>query len=48
VVGFARRWQADAGVGTVVAMMLPFAIATSIAWILLFFAWYLLGIPFGP
>lgn len=48
VVGFARRWQSDAGVGTVVAMMLPFAIATSIAWILLFFAWYLLGIPFGP
>jgi aminobenzoyl-glutamate transport protein len=48
VVGFARRWQPDAGVGTVVAMMLPFAIATSIAWILLFFAWYLLEIPFGP
>lgn len=48
VVGFAQRWQKDAGVGTVVAMMLPYAVATFIAWTLLFFAWYLLGIPFGP
>ena len=48
VVGFARRWQKDAGVGTVVAMMLPYAVATFIAWTLLFFAWFLLGIPFGP
>lgn len=48
VVGFAQRWQKDAGVGTVVAMMLPYAVATMVCWTLLFFAWYLLGIPFGP
>ncbi|MFO0911629.1 MAG: AbgT family transporter [Pirellulales bacterium] len=48
VVGFAQRWQKDAGVGTIVAMMLPYAAATLIAWTILFFAWYLLGIPFGP
>jgi aminobenzoyl-glutamate transport protein len=48
VVGFARRWQSDAGVGTVVAMMLPYAVATFVAWALLFFAWYLFGLPFGP
>jgi aminobenzoyl-glutamate transport protein len=48
VVGFARRWQVDAGVGTVVAMMLPYAAATFVAWTLLFFAWYWLGLPFGP
>lgn len=48
VVGFAQRWQKDAGVGTVVAMMLPYAAATMITWTALFFAWYLLGIPFGP
>jgi p-aminobenzoyl-glutamate transporter AbgT len=28
--------------------MLPYAAATMIAWVILFFAWYLLGIPFGP
>lgn len=48
VVGFAQRWQKNAGVGTVVAMMLPYTVATFIAWTLLFFAWYLFGIPFGP
>jgi aminobenzoyl-glutamate transport protein len=48
VVGFAQRWQKDAGVGTVIATMLPYAVATLVAWTLLFFAWYLLGIPFGP
>lgn len=48
VVGFARRWQPEAGVGTVVAMMLPFAAATIVAWLVLFLVWYLLGIPFGP
>jgi len=47
-VGFSQRWQPDAGVGTVVAMMLPYAAATFIAWTILFFAWYLLGLPFGP
>lgn len=48
VVGFAQRWSKDAGVGTVVAMMIPYAAATTVAWTALFFAWYLLGIPFGP
>ena len=48
VVGFAQRWQKDAGVGTVVAMMLPYSVATFVAWTLLFFAWYWLGLPFGP
>jgi aminobenzoyl-glutamate transport protein len=48
VVGFSRRWQPDAGVGTLVAMMLPYAVATMFVWIVLFLAWYLLGLPFGP
>jgi aminobenzoyl-glutamate transport protein len=48
VVGFAQRWQKDAGVGTVVAMMLPYTAATIVAWTLLFFAWYSLGWSFGP
>lgn len=47
VVGFVRRWQSEAGVGTVVAMMLPYTAATMLAWTVLFFVWYLLGLPFG-
>jgi aminobenzoyl-glutamate transport protein len=48
VIGFARQYEKNAGVGTLVAMMLPYTIATMIAWVLIFFAWYLLGLPFGP
>lgn len=48
VVGFAQRWQPDAGVGTIVALMLPYAFVTFVTWTLLFLAWYLLGLPFGP
>src|SRR5262249_29797731 len=48
VIGFAQRYDKEAGVGTIVALMLPFTVATSVAWILIFFAWYYLGLPFGP
>jgi aminobenzoyl-glutamate transport protein len=48
VVGFAQRYDKKAGVGTIVALMLPYTLATTVAWILFFFAWYLLGLPFGP
>jgi aminobenzoyl-glutamate transport protein len=48
VVGFAQRYVKSAGVGTIVAMMLPYAVVTFVAWSALFFAWYLLDLPFGP
>jgi aminobenzoyl-glutamate transport protein len=28
--------------------MIPYALALTIAWIVLFLAWYLIGIPLGP
>jgi aminobenzoyl-glutamate transport protein len=48
VVGFAQRYDKNAGVGTIVALMLPYTLATMVAWTLGFFAWYWLGLPFGP
>ena len=48
IVVFAQRYQKDAGVGTVVAMMLPYCVAISVVWILLFLGWELLGLPYGP
>ena len=29
-------------------MMLPYGVAVSVVWILLFLAWETLGLPFGP
>lgn len=48
VVVFAQRYQRDAGIGTVISLMLPYAIVISVVWTLFFAAWYLLGIPLGP
>jgi aminobenzoyl-glutamate transport protein len=48
IVIFAQRYKRDAGIGTVVSMMLPFVVVISVVWPLFFIAWYLLGIPLGP
>ena len=47
VVGFAQIYDKNAGVGTVVALMLPYALCMAIVWTLLFAVWYLLGLPWG-
>ena len=48
IVIFAKRYRKDAGIGTVVSLMLPYAIVLSILWTLFFVVWYLIGIPLGP
>jgi aminobenzoyl-glutamate transport protein len=48
IVVFAQRYKKDAGIGTVVSLMLPYLVILSIAWTLFFVAWYLIGIPLGP
>jgi aminobenzoyl-glutamate transport protein len=48
IIIFARRYRKDAGIGTVVAMMLPYVVILSLIWTAFFVAWYLLGIPLGP
>ena len=44
----AQRYDKKAGIGTVVALIIPYVIAISIAWILLFTVWWTFGIPLGP
>ncbi|MFB9909683.1 AbgT family transporter [Allokutzneria oryzae] len=46
--GFMQRYRKKAGIGTLASYTLPLAIAMTTAWTLLFFAWWLLGIPWGP
>jgi aminobenzoyl-glutamate transport protein len=47
VVGFAQKYDSKAGVGTVVALMLPYVIWISVIWTILFVIWYLVGLPWG-
>jgi len=48
IVVFTQRYRKDAGIGTVVSMMLPYVVVLTIAWIVFFVVWYVLGIPLGP
>ena len=48
IVVFAARYDKRSGIGTVIALMLPYFVALTIVWTLFFVAWYLLGIPWGP
>jgi aminobenzoyl-glutamate transport protein len=48
IVTVAQRYDKDAGLGTVVALMLPYAVVVAVVWILLFILWFVLGIPLGP
>jgi aminobenzoyl-glutamate transport protein len=47
IVSFAAKYQKDAGVGTVVALMLPYVVILFVVWPLLLAIWQLLGIPWG-
>jgi aminobenzoyl-glutamate transport protein len=48
IVIFTQRYKKDAGIGTVVSLMLPYVVILSVVWTLFFVAWYLIGIPLGP
>jgi aminobenzoyl-glutamate transport protein len=47
IVTFAIRYQKDAGVGTVIALMLPYVLVLSVVWTAFLAGWYLLGLPWG-
>ena len=48
VLAFVQRWRPGAGIGTLEALMLPYAIAFAVIWPLLLAVWIALGIPPGP
>jgi aminobenzoyl-glutamate transport protein len=43
-----RRYDPNAGMGTLIALMIPYSIAFLTSWILLLLAWHTLGWPIGP
>ena len=48
IVAFVTRYQEKAGLGTVIATMLPYTIAFLVVWTALLIVWMLLGLPVGP
>ncbi len=48
IVTVTQRYKKDAGIGTIIALMLPYTVWILVTWIVIFVAWFLLGIPWGP
>jgi aminobenzoyl-glutamate transport protein len=47
IVSSAAKYQKDAGVGTVVALMLPYVVVVFLVWAILLALWQILGLPWG-
>ncbi|MEO3472064.1 AbgT family transporter [Roseomonas sp. CAU 1739] len=47
IVTFAIKYQKDAGVGTVIALMLPYVVVISVVWTVFLAFWHLAGLPWG-
>jgi aminobenzoyl-glutamate transport protein len=48
IIAFVQRYRDGAGLGTLVATMLPYSVTFLIGWTLLLIVWLLLGLPVGP
>ncbi|GAA1307488.1 AbgT family transporter [Pseudonocardia xinjiangensis] len=45
---FVRRYEPSAGLGTVIAKMVPFVVPFWVSWVLILTAFYFLDLPLGP
>jgi aminobenzoyl-glutamate transport protein len=48
IVAFVAKYDAKAGIGTVIALMLPYTLVFALVWSALLTVWILLGLPVGP
>ena len=48
VIIFAQRYDEDAGIGSIIALMVPYSVSFGVVSILVFLVWVLLGLPLGP
>lgn len=48
IVAFVAKYDARAGIGTIIATMLPYTVVFALIWTALLIGWFLLGIPVGP
>jgi aminobenzoyl-glutamate transport protein len=48
IVAFAQKYDKNAGIGTIMAMMMPYSLAFFIRWTLFLILWFWIGLPLGP
>ncbi len=48
IVAFIERYDKKAGIGTIIATMLPYTIVFLLCWLIMLIIWILIGLPIGP
>jgi aminobenzoyl-glutamate transport protein len=48
MVTVAQRYQKESGIGTIIALMLPYTVIMAAVWVVLFVIWFVIGLPLGP
>ena len=48
IIVFAQKYDRKAGIGTILAAMLPYSIAFFVVWVIMLLAWVGFGVPLGP
>ncbi|MFO7844640.1 MAG: AbgT family transporter [Bacteroidales bacterium] len=48
IIVYFQKYDEKAGIGTIVATMLPYSVIFFLGWVVLLIAWLLIGLPLGP
>jgi len=48
IIAFFQKYEPKAGIGTIIATMLPYSMAFLLVWIIVLVVWLLMGLPLGP
>jgi aminobenzoyl-glutamate transport protein len=48
MVTIAQRYEPKSGIGTIIALMIPYVLVIIVVWVILFILWFVLGAPLGP
>ncbi len=47
LLGWIHKYNKNIGIGTIVSLLIPYALILFVLWVILLFAWYGLGLPIG-
>ena len=48
LIGWIRKYDKSIGIGTILSMLIPYAIILFVMWAIILFAWFWLNVPIGP
>lgn len=48
IIAFIQKYDKNAGIGTIIATMLPYSVVFFVIWTILLIFWLVLGLPLGP